>query len=124
MVDRLDGCRGKALADRKPGWTDVLPAFLVLIVGLIGVAVMTLVTDSVPGQYLLVMRPGVGKAAIIDIIYQAKGGVVGFGSLPNLAVAASDDPDFKQAALAGGAFLVLPSPRLLGCFTKTEKAAP
>ncbi|MBC9246699.1 hypothetical protein H4P12_08235 [Paracoccus sp. 11-3] len=106
--------------DRAASWADLLPAVMVLIAGLIGIVLVTLLTASVPGQYLVIARPGLDQADVLDLVYRANGGVLGFGGLSNIAIVASDDPGFKQTVIAGGALFVLPSPRLLGCFSPVE----
>lgn len=83
--------------------------------GLAALAVATLLSSAVPGHFVVVTRPGLKPGQIMDLIYRAGGGVTGFGGLPNLALAISDDPGFQGAARAQGAWLVLPAPRFLGC---------
>lgn len=112
-------------AEEPPaGWRDYAPAFGLLVVVLIALAIGNLMANPVPGQYLVVTRPGLDRFEMLDIVFRANGGLVGTGGLSNIAVAVSEDPGFAAAMRDQGAWLVLPSPRLLGCFTPTEGAAP
>ena len=63
--------------------------------------------------------PALDRDGVNAIVWQAGGAVIGSGGLPNIAVAAATRPDFAQALMAAGAWLVLPSPRLLGCFSES-----
>ena len=123
MVDKRGYNQAGRLADRAAGWPDILPAIVLLVAGIFGIAAVTLWVASVPGQYLVITRPGLGQADVLDLVYRANGGVLGFGGLSNIAIVASDDPAFKQTVIAGGALFVLPSPRLLGCFSPVGKAS-
>lgn len=96
-------------------WVDIIPALAVLMLGLAALVAATLLLSAAPGQYVVVTRPGTDRVQVMDMVYRAGGGVTGFGGLSNIALATSDDPGFGDAAHAGGAWLVLPSPRLLGC---------
>ena len=110
--------------DEPPaGWMDFAPALALLLAGIVALAGVTLVASPVQGQYL-VLAPGAGGAQLTDLVYRAGGGVVGLGGLRGIAIAASDDPKFRDAMLAQGAWAVLPSSRLLGCFTDDQEARP
>ena len=71
-------------------------------------------------QLLVIGPPTLDRGGVNDIVWQAGGAVVGAGGLPNIAVAVADRPDFAKALTAAGAWLVLPSPRLLGCFSQVD----
>ncbi|MFD1880892.1 hypothetical protein [Paracoccus pacificus] len=96
---------------------DYLPAVGLLLAALMALIVFNLLSTAVPGQYLIIARPGIGRVEMLDIVFRANGGVVGFGGLSNVAIAASADPGFSKAVRVPGVWLVMPSPRLLGCFT-------
>lgn len=102
------------------GWRDIVPALCLAALGLTGLVVATLGTNAVPGQYLVVMSPRVPAGAVMDMVYRAHGGVLGFGGLPGVTIATSDDPSFAEAIRAEGALLVIRSPRFLGCFVPTQ----
>lgn len=104
-------------SDRAVGWRDYVPAIGLLVVGLGGLTVGNLLATPVPGHYLVMTPPGMTRFEILDLVFRAHGGLVGIGGLPNIATAVSDDPAFPAALRAEGAWLVLPSPRLIGCFS-------
>lgn len=122
MSDDWNGWRAAAVGDAKSGWTDVAPAVVLLLVGLLGLAVATLMATPVHGQFL-VLSPKDSATQLIEAVYQAGGGVVGLGGLPGIAIAASDNPDFEHAILAHGAWVVMPSPRVLGCMSEDGGAS-
>lgn len=124
MIDRRGNLHANSLAEPEADWRDVMPALAALAVGLICLVLGTLLTKTIPGQYLVVTPLDAGRVEMLELVYAANGGVVGFGGLPNIAIATSVDPGFKQAALAGGALFVMPSPRLLGCITLGDGVGP
>lgn len=98
---------------------DFFLAAILGVAGLIGIAAMTLLGPGTSGQFLVVGPPALGRDGVIGIVFRAQGAVVDVGGLPNIAIAAADRPDFAQALRAEGAWLVMPSPRIFGCFTGT-----
>lgn len=123
MKDRWCEAHANSLVEPEFVWRDVWPACAVLGFGLLCLIFGTLLTNTIPGQYLVVTPLHTDRVQMLDLVYAANGGVVGFGGFPNFAIATSDDPGFRQAALAGGAVFVIPSPRLLGCITPEGEAA-
>lgn len=103
---------------------DFLPAIALAGFGIAGLAIATLFASHIDGQYLVIMPPSIAQPEVLDMVYRAKGGVVGFGGLSNIVIAASDKPDFEAAMRAAGAWLVMPSPRIFGCFIPTEASTP
>ena len=97
-------------------WRDLAPALVLLCVGLAGIAVATLLTTAVPGQYLIVAPFGTAQGQVLDMVFRAGGAVIGFGGIPNIVIAASSDAGFTDAMRAEGAWLAMPSPRVPGCF--------
>lgn len=91
------------------------PAVFLALIGLMGLVAATLATGSVRGQYLVLSAPWRDREQIMDLVWRADGGVVGFGAAPFLTVAMSNNPNFVALARDQGAWLVLPSPILLGC---------
>lgn len=119
---------GTAYATQPPReaparWIDFAPALALLLAGVLALAVAMLAASPVRGQYL-VLAPGAGGGQLTDLVYRAGGGVVGLGGLRGIAIAASEDPDFPRSVKAQGAWAVLPSSRLLGCFTDDRGARP
>ena len=95
----------------------LLPALLLAAVGFATLVLATLLTGGAAGQYLVIGSPWQGRVQMMDMVWQAQGGVVGFGALPFVAVAMTDRPDFAANLRDRGAWMVLPSPVLLGCAT-------
>ena len=100
------------------------PALLLVVLGLLGLAAGTLTANAVPGQYLVLAAPWRSPAQMLDMVWRADGGIAGFGALPGAAIAMTRRPDFADAVRAQGAWLVLPSPTLLGCCTLQRKDLP
>ncbi|WP_378944690.1 hypothetical protein [Paracoccus sp. R86501] len=123
MSDIRNGYATGPMGEAPASWIDFAPALALLLAGIVALAVATLVASPVQGQYL-VLAPGAGGGQLTDLVYRAGGGVVGLGGLPGIAIAASDDPDFRSAMKAQGAWAVLPSSRLLGCFTDDRGVRP
>ena len=101
----------------------LLPALLLAAVGFVTLVVATLLTGGVSGQYLVIGPPWQDRAQMMDMVWQAQGGVVGFGALPFVAIAMTDRSDFTAALRDRGAWMVLPSPVLLGCATGADGGA-
>ena len=85
--------------------------------GSVGMGSVGMGSAGTGGQLLVIGPPSLDPDSVNSIIWQAGGAVMGTGGLPNIAIAAADRPDFARALTVAGAWLVLPSPRLLGCFS-------
>lgn len=99
---------------------DFIPAAILAVLGICALVIGSLFSSAVEGEYLLIMQPSLTRAEVLDRIFDAGGGVVGFGGLHNIAYAITDQPDFKASIRADGAWFVLPAPRILGCSTRSE----
>lgn len=106
------------------GLAALWPALLFAGVGIVALVVATLTVGGVKGEYLIFTAPWIGRAEMMDMVSRADGGVVGFGAVPFLAVAMAGRPDFTEAMWQQGAWLVLPSPVLLGCFGGAREEQP
>lgn len=102
---------------------DFVPAIAVLGVGLVALVIATMLLVTVPGQYVAILPASQGRLQILDAVYQAGGSVLDFGRLDNIVFAASDDPEFASTLRGSGAWIVIPSPRLLGCSISPEEAS-
>lgn len=100
--------------------TLILPLFL-LFVGLGGLSVAYVVTDSAEGQFIVLGPVSGGFAGTVDLISRAEGAVIGTGAFGNLLVAASDEADFPARLRQAGAWMVLPAPKALGCESPTSR---
>ena len=101
---------------------DLWPAMALGLTGLLWLIGATLTGPGSGGQLLVIGPPALDRDGVSGIVWQAGGAVIGSGGLPNIAVAAATRPDFATALTAAGAWLVLPSPRLLGCFSASGGA--
>ena len=101
---------------------DLWPAMALGLTGLLWLIGATLTGPGSGGQLLVIGPPALDRDGVNGIVWQAGGAVIGSGGLPNIAVAAATRPDFAKALTAAGAWLVLPSPRLLGCFSASGGA--
>lgn len=111
-----------AAPGKSAGLKDLWPAIVLGLCGLVWLVGTTLANTKLAdsgsgGQLLVIGPPATDRTGVYGIVWQAGGAVMGHGGLPNIAIAASDQPDFAAALTAAGAWLVLPSPRLLGCFS-------
>lgn len=100
---------------------DLAPAAVFGAAGLVALIIATLLGAGNSGQMLVFGPPALDRDRVTGIVWQAGGTVIDFGGLPNVAIATAmtERPDFAEALKAAGAWLVLPSPRLLGCFAET-----
>lgn len=117
--DRV-GSRAGTAELREPGLGDLAPAILFLVIGIPALVLGSLMTSTVPGQYLVITGPGADRGELLDLVHRSNGGVVAFGGLPGIAIAASEDPGFTETVRAEGAWLAIPSPRLIGCIIETD----
>ncbi|OYW85498.1 MAG: hypothetical protein B7Z20_08995 [Sphingobium sp. 32-64-5] len=92
------------------------PASALLLAGLIGLTTASLSASGRNGQYLVVAAPWSSLGQTINLLGSADGGLVEVGRFQNIAIAASSHADFAERARAAGAWFVLPSPRIAGCF--------
>lgn len=99
------------------------PAILLAAAGLLGLAAVQLSAADGSGQYLVIVAPWRTQAETIDMIGRADGGVAGFGAWSSVAIAMASGPDFPARLRAQGAWLVVPSPRILGCAAPVAGAA-
>ena len=97
----------------------MLPALLICILGLAGLAAGRFMTAETNGRYLVVGGAG-NRAAAIRMVHDAGGGIIGLGRLAPTVLAVSDNPGFAKALRLQGAWLVLPVPGGLGCATSGE----
>ncbi|MCB5411254.1 hypothetical protein [Pseudogemmobacter faecipullorum] len=103
------------------GLAALWPAGLMLCAGLAGLALATIFSDGVPGQYV-VIAPPFGPPAL-EIISQAEGAIVAAGGFDNVLIAASERPDFADELRRAGALIVFPAPAFLGCSPPPEAGA-
>ncbi len=111
---------GERQAGQGIGLRDLLPAGGLLAAGLAALAGGTLLGGADSGQYLVIAAPFTALDDTLGLIGRAGGGLVATGGLGNIVIAAADGPDFAARASAAGAWLVVPAPRVLGCFTPAE----
>lgn len=95
---------------------DLAPAIALLVIGLMALQIATISTRGVPGQYLVIARPGASLGETLTIVGEARGGLRRVTGFSNMVVASSSAPDFSKKLQASGAWLVLPSPVRSGCF--------
>lgn len=115
-----------ALPRRRQGSAlrDLAPAALLLILGLMALLGASLSGEGRNGQYVVIGAPWAGQSRMIHVIRGADGGLAALGGFANVAIASSSHRDFAQRARQGGAWVVLPSPRIAGCFGLQSEASP
>ncbi|MCG6111678.1 MAG: hypothetical protein MEQ74_05755 [Paracoccus sp.] len=99
----------------RDGVLAYLPALALALVGLAALSGHALMRGGASGQYLVLMRPGLPDAVVMDMVYRAGGGVMAFGWLPGAVLTLSDQPDFPDRIRHAGAWGVLAAPGNLGC---------
>ena len=101
----------------------LLPALALALAGLVALAGHALTRPGAPGQFLVMTRPGLHRAQVLDLVHAAGGGVIAFGALPGLSVVLSGDDGFEERVRQRGAWLVLPAPGSLGCVASDAEGA-
>ncbi|WP_405406448.1 hypothetical protein [Paracoccus sp. Ld10] len=97
------------------GICAVLPALALALAGLLALTGHALTRPGLPGQYLVMTRPGLHRADVLDMVHSAGGGVIAFAALPGMSIALSGDDEFVDRVRLAGAWAVLPAPGALGC---------
>ena len=120
----LRGYRIKASRDAGSALRDFAPAALLLALGLTALLVASLSGDGRGGQYVVIGAPWASQSRMIAVIRGADGGLAALGGFGNIAIASSSRGDFAARARQSGAWLVLPSPRIAGCFGLPSEASP
>jgi hypothetical protein len=92
-----------------------MPAALLLLCSVIGVATIGLAPRSGQTQLAVVAAPWKSLVQTAELVGAADGAVVEAGGLPNVIIAHSDDPGFADALYHAGAWLVLDPILLRGC---------
>ncbi|MCQ0970188.1 hypothetical protein MLD63_07115 [Paracoccus sp. TK19116] len=98
----------------------MLPAILLLVIGIGSLVIATVARADARGRYLVVMRDSVDAATVMDAVYQHGGGVTGFTWFSRGLYAVSDAPDFAMSMRASGAWMVWALPNIPGCFGTVE----
>lgn len=100
---------------------DLAPAIALLTAGLIGLFMASLSGVERNGPYLVIAAPWFSLSKTINLIRSADGGFAEASRFQNIAIAYSSRADFADRASDAGAWFVLPSPTITGCFsTQTE----
>jgi hypothetical protein len=95
-----------------------MPAVALAAAGLIGLLAASLAGPGGTGQYLVIAAPWSSFDQTLSLIRAADGGMVQTGGFRNIMVAASSRADFAERARRAGVWLVVPSPRVAGCFSR------
>ena len=93
---------------------DMMPAMLMVALGLPALAVVSL-WPGTPGQYVVLGPPWAGTGEVLRIVGESGGALIELGGVGNLLIAGSASPSFPTTARKAGAWLVLPAPRRAGC---------
>jgi hypothetical protein len=94
---------------------SLFPAALLLALGLVGLAIASLLQASTSGWYLVIAPPGSSLADTINLVRTADGRLVQRGAFPNIVIAGSNRRDFPAALRNAGAWLAIAAPASVGC---------
>ncbi len=92
-----------------------IPAALLMLAGLVGLAAAWIMSGSGSGRYLVIAPWGASQAEAINLVRAADGGLVGMGRLSNIIIAGSNRPDFAAALRRAGAWGVIATPSRIEC---------
>lgn len=102
-----------------PTWAQnahtLLPALALLVVGLGGLMIATLVPTGAGGQYAVVAPPWYTLARTIALAQKAGGAVSDAGGPANIIIVHGRGAGFEQALYAAGAWAVIDPMHLRGC---------
>ncbi|HUD95164.1 hypothetical protein [Sphingobium sp.] len=102
-------------AESTHGLVPYLPAALLLMAGLSGLATATLLDGRESGRYLVIAPPDASLSDTINLVREADGRLVQAGGFPNIVIAGSNQPDFVASLRKAGAWLVIAAPDRGGC---------
>ncbi len=106
--------------DDRMGIRAVLIALGLALIGLFGLVLVSLSIGE-SDQLVVVTAPWTQRSELLQMVWQSQGGVAAFGGVPWIGIAMSDAPDFKQRLYRQGAWLVVRSPRFLGCSSQVTE---
>lgn len=101
-------------AEHGTPW-EMLPALLLLAGGLVVLILASLLSTTVPGQFIVVTGPGTSAHSTMAMVVNSGGALIAAGGFDNILFAASEDVGFTAALYEAGAWVVLPAPTFLGC---------
>lgn len=94
---------------------DYIPAILLALSGVTGLAFAGVTMRPDTNQYLVIAPPGSSLAETINIVRSAGGGLIQKGRLPNIVIAGSARTDFAHAVRQTGGWLAIAAPARGGC---------
>lgn len=106
------------------GLKPYLPAFCLLIIGIVGLSIAALSDAGANGRYIVIAAPGATLADTINLVRDADGRIVQAGRFRNIVIAGSDRPDFPTALRHAGAWLAIAAPGRAGCLDPSSQKAP
>ncbi|WP_179045896.1 hypothetical protein [Sphingobium lactosutens] len=105
----------------KKSRSAYLPAALLLIAGLAGLAMASLSDGRETGRYLVIAPPNATLADTINLVRAADGRLVQTGRFPNIVVAGSSQPNFAAALRKAGAWFAVAAPDRGGCLDPSSR---
>ena len=106
--------------DGGAGLRSLLPSVGLLVFGLLGLNIATVLSDGVPGHFVVIAAPGTSVNDALALSIKAGGVFIAQGGASNIFIAASDRTDFSRVLRQAGAWAVFPAPQFLGCSQDTQ----
>ncbi|SMO84888.1 hypothetical protein [Paracoccus laeviglucosivorans] len=125
-MDKYGGSAGNPYLveqDQNSEKGGLFTALMLLLLGIAALALATLSSERVNGQYVVIAPPGTSQAATFAMVASVDGLPVALGGFGNVIIAASDRTDFVADMENAGAWAVFPAPRFLGCSTPTPEGS-
>lgn len=110
-------------AHAPSGIRHYIPAFCLLIIGIVGLSMAALSDIDANGRYIVFAAPGATLADTINLVRNADGRLVQAGRFNNIVIAGSDRPDFPTALRDAGAWLAIAAPARGGCLDPSSQKA-
>lgn len=95
---------------------DLLPAILLLVIGLLALAYAMLQPTGTTKQFGVFLNPWADVSEAVNLLNQAQAQILSFSERTNIAVVYAERMDAVEALYAAGAWFVFEPAQSLTCF--------